>query len=99
MGSYQNAVKGGSTVPLKFNVFVNGVEKTDTAGLTFSVVQVACVGDAGETPVAFLTTGGTSLRYGEGQFVQNWKTPTAPGCYFVRVTGDGLLLSAVFKVR
>ena len=47
----------------------------------------------------FETTGGTSLRYAGGMFVQNWRTPTAPGCYFVRVTGDGLLLSAVFKVK
>jgi hypothetical protein len=99
VGSYQNVVRGGSTVPLKFNVFVNGVEKTGTSGLTFSAVQVGCTADSGETPIVFETTGGTSLRYTGGQFVQNWLTPTAPGCYFVRVTGDGLLLSAVFKVK
>jgi hypothetical protein len=28
-----NTVKGGATVPLKFNVYVDGVEKTDTSGL------------------------------------------------------------------
>jgi hypothetical protein len=99
VGSYQNVVKGGSTVALKFNVSVNGVEMTNPDLLTFSVVQVGCTTDIGETPVPFETTGGTSLRYAGGQFVQNWKTPTAPGCYFVRVTGEGLLLNAVFKVR
>ena len=99
VGSYQNVVKGGSTVPLKFKVYVNGVEKTDTSGLVFSAVQVSCSGDAGETPVIFMTTGGTSLHYGGGQFVQNWKVPATPGCYLVRVTGDGLLLNAVFKVK
>jgi hypothetical protein len=98
-GSYQNVVKGGSTVPLKFTVAVDGVEKTDTSGLTFSAVQVGCTADTGETPVLFETTGGTGLRYAGGQFVQNWQTPTTPGCYFVKVTGDGLLLSAVFRVK
>ena len=47
----------------------------------------------------FITTGGTSLRYGGNQFVRNWKTPTTPGCYFVRVTGDGLLVSVLFRVK
>ena len=79
VGGFQNAVKGGSTVPLKFNLFINGTEKTDTGGLLFSVVEVGCYASAGETPVSFLTTGGTSLRYTGGQFVQNWKTPQAAG--------------------
>ena len=99
VGGYQNALKGGATVPLKFNLFVNGIEKTDTAGLAFSVVEVGCDAGVGETTVPFLTTGATSLRYTGGQFVQNWKTPTAPGCYLVRMTGDGILVSALFKVK
>jgi hypothetical protein len=99
VGGFQNAVKGGSTVPLKFNLFINGTEKTDTDGLLFSVVEVGCSASVGETPVSFLTTGGTSLRYTGGQFVQNWKTPQLPGCYLVRMTGDGILLSALFNVK
>jgi hypothetical protein len=61
---------------------------------------VACEAGAPEEWVDVVTTGGTALRYDTtgGQFVQNWKTPTVVGCYFVRVTGDGLLLSARFKV-
>jgi hypothetical protein len=96
-----NTVKGGSTVPLQFNVYVNGVEKTDTAGLLFSVVGVSCGGGATEDPVDFTTTGNTSLRYDGTQFVQNWKTPKTLGCYVVRMTttADGLSLSAVFKVK
>lgn len=99
----RNLVKGGSTVPLKFNVRdANGAEITTSAGianLAFLVTRVWCDANAEEVPVPFVTTGGTSLRYAGGFFIQNWKTPTAPGCYFVRVTGDGLLLSAVFKVK
>ena len=97
-----NTVKGGSTVPLKFNVYVNGVEKTDTTGLTFGMWAVACSNSGAEDPVDFTTTGGTSLRYdaAAGAFVQNWKTPKAPGCYFVRMTtADGLSIGALFKVK
>lgn len=37
-----NKVERGSTVPLKFNVHVGGVEKTDTAGLEFTTESVPC---------------------------------------------------------
>jgi hypothetical protein len=97
-----NTIKGGSTVPLKFNVYINGVEKKDTTGLTFGVWSVACSNSESEDPVDFTTTGSTSLRYDTsgGTFVQNWKTPKAPGCYVVRMTtADGLSISALFKVK
>ena len=96
-----NSIKGGSTVPLKFNVYVDGVEKTDTSGLQFGVRAVGCAISAGEDPVDFTTTGGTELRYEGGSFIQSWKTPTVPGCYLVRMTttADGLSLNALFKVK
>jgi hypothetical protein len=96
-----NTVKGGSTVPLKFNVYVDGVEKTDTSGLQFAVWAVGCASSAGEDPVDFTTTGGTELRYSGGSFIQSWKTPTVPGCYLVRMTtsADGLSLNALFNVK
>jgi hypothetical protein len=92
-------------VPLKFNVYVDGVEKTDTrdVDLQFSVTQLGC--DTGaEDPVDFVTTGGTSLRYDttERQFVQNWQTPKAAGlCFVVKMTttADGLSLSATFRTK
>ena len=100
---FVNTVKGGSTVPLTFNVYVNGVEKTDTAGLVFSVFAVSCSAGAGEDPVDFTTTGNTSLRYdtSEGHFVQNWKTPKSTGCYLVRMTTtqDNVSLTALFKLK
>jgi hypothetical protein len=96
-----NTIKGGSTVPLKFNVYVDGVEKTDTSGLQFGVWAVGCAISAGEDPVDFTTTGGTQLRYEGGSFIQSWKTPSVPGCYLVRMTttADGLSLNALFKVK
>ena len=96
-----NTVKGGSTVPLRFNVYADGVEKTDTSGLQFGVWSVGCETSAGEDPVDFTTTGGTELRYAGGSFIQTWKTPRAPGCYLVRMTttADGLSLNALFNVK
>ena len=105
VGGALNSVKGGSTVPLKFNVFgdtgaeITHPESIDNLAFTVSLVQ--CEFGVPEESVEFMATGGTALRYDTtaGHFVQNWKTPTAVGCYYVRVTGDGLLLSARFKVR
>ena len=99
-----NTVKGGSTVPLKFNVYgANGVEITNPAGianLAFQVTRVSCESGEPEDDVPFQTTGETSLQYTGGMFHQNWKTPKTPGaCYLVKVTGDGLLISARFKTK
>lgn len=99
-----NTVKGGSTVALKFNVYAaNGVEITSAAGisnLAFRVVRVSCQSQEQEDDVPFQSTGETSLRYADGAFIQNWKTPKTVGaCYLVKLTGDGLLLTARFRVK
>jgi len=99
-----NSIKGGSTVPLKFNIFANGVEKkalTDIQG--FTVAEVPCSSSGFITDVEFTTTGGTTLRYDTtvGQFIQNWQTPKAPGkCYQTRMTAlDGSHIDAFFKSK
>jgi hypothetical protein len=99
-----NSIKGGSTVPLKFNIFANGVEKkavTDVQG--FAVAEIPCSSSGYTTDVEFTTTGGTSLRYDTtgGQFIQNWQTPKPAGkCYQVRMTAlDGSHLDAYFKSK
>ena len=98
-GGFVNTSKAGSTVPLKFNVYVNGQEKTDTAGLNFSVTTIACTLAPGD-PVDYVTQEDTNLRYAGHQFHLNWKTPKVPGCYIARVTNaDGLLLSATFRLK
>ncbi len=111
-GSLWHIIKGGNTVPLKFNVFTaeGGTELTTTSAAiaSFQAWRLSsCVGgtegDALET--AELSTGGTVLRYDAtgGQFVQNWQTPKAGGadmCYRATVTmKDGSTLTAFFKVR
>jgi hypothetical protein len=103
MGSVFNTVKGGSTVPLKFEIFA-GVELTDTASIqSLQAYQVACTASGSEDPIETVTTGGTSLRYDwtSGQFIFNWQTPKKPGnCYKVTMTTlDGSSLSAFFKLK
>jgi hypothetical protein len=101
-----NTVKGGSTVPLKFEVLLNGVEQTSTSVVDqFTARQVSCSLNDGvqEEDVDFTTTGGTSLRYDtkDGQFIQNWQTPKKAGsCYTVTMrTIDGGVISADFKLK
>lgn len=79
MNGVINTVKNGSTVPLKFEVFIDGVEKTDTASLYFWANLVSCSALSGtvEDTIEVLSSGGSVLRYDSvaGQFIQNWQTP------------------------
>jgi hypothetical protein len=100
---YLNLVKAASEVSLKFNVSVNGVAKTDTAGLRFTVAPVACAGGVPD-PAAFVTPRESKLGYSrvDRQFVQEWEIPKGSGaCYVARMTttADGLYLSATFKTK
>jgi hypothetical protein len=70
--------------------------------LDFLVSRITSETGAHEDAIPFETTGATSVRSDATgrQFVQNWKIPTTPGvCCLVKVTGDGLLLSARFQLR
>jgi hypothetical protein len=100
-----NTVKGGSTVPLKFELFKGTTELTDTANVKpVQSTKVSCsTGTGVEDAIETVATGGTSLRYDTtgGQFIYNWKTPTGAGtCYKVTVTAqDGSTISAYFKMK
>jgi hypothetical protein len=105
MNGVVNTVKGGSTVPLKFNVYnCNNVEITSTSYILFQSAQFAeypC-GASNEVPLEDVpNTGATALRYDGNQFIQNWKTPSTKGkCYVVRVTTiDGSYIEAYFKTK
>jgi hypothetical protein len=105
MGGVWNVVKGGSTVPLKFEVFAGSTELTTTSSVVgFSAGATACptngyVGDL----IEVLATGGTVLRYDgtSGQFIFNWQTPKKPGaCYQVTMmTADHSTLVAKFILK
>lgn len=102
-----NTVKGGSTVPLKFQVrtasggYINSL--TIISGFVLTQVQCGSLTTA-IAEVDFTTTGGTTLSYDSpsNQFHQNWKTPKQPGtCYRVDVVFTGGLqrLSASFQLK
>jgi len=99
-----NTVKGGSTVPLKFELFAGSTELTDPANVkSLQSQKVSCSSTGTEDAIETVATGGTSLRYDltGGQFVYNWKTPTGAGiCYKVTVTAqDDSPISAYFKMK
>ena len=103
--SVWNTIKGGQTVPLKFELFTSagGTELTsvsDVAG--FALAALPC--SAGlDDPVDpdFSMNGSTVLRYADGQFIVNWDSPKgANKCYRVTMTArDGSQLSTFFKTK
>jgi hypothetical protein len=104
MGGVVNSVKGGATVPLKFEIFAGSTELTATSAImSFTQKQVTCGTSTATDEVEVTTTGGTTLRYDAtaGQFIQNWQTPKKPGtCYQVTMTSsDGTQTSALFKLK
>jgi hypothetical protein len=89
-----NTGKAGQTYPMKFKVFGDASDSSTEITDTSVIVQPlkyqkidcgtgAASGDAIETTAS----GSTVLRYDttSGQFIYNWKTPTAKGCYQVTV--------------
>ena len=100
-----NTVKGGSTVPLKFNLYAGALKKTNVADvLGFAFAPMECGASALASDVEFTTTGGTSLRYDgtAGQFIQNWQTPKMPGtCFAVQLTAQeqSTTIVAYFKLK
>jgi hypothetical protein len=104
MGGVYNTVKGGSTVPLKFELFAGQTELANTSVVSsFKTTKITCSGAVLEDAIENLATGGTSLRYDTtaGQFIQNWKTPTGAGtCYAASMTAaDGSTITAYFKLK
>ena len=107
-----NAIKGGQTVPMKFNIYrtAGGAQVTTVAdaftGAGFGAYQLpSCSGGytEEEIPLTDLSTGATELRYDGTQFIQNWKTPKVNGadlCYRAVITAkDGSTVTAFFKVK
>jgi Chitobiase/beta-hexosaminidase C-terminal domain/Glucodextranase, domain B len=101
-----NTVKGGSTVPIKFELFAGTTELTDTSNVTtLTQKQISCtsLNTAMTDDIELTATGGTVLRYDTtaGQYVYNWQTPKAAGiCYQVTVSAkDGSSKTAYFKTK
>ncbi len=102
MNGTANTAKAGSTIPIKFEVFEDGRELTDTS-VVKSIGYKANVGctAASEDAIEDLTET-TGLRYvsSSGQFVYGGQTPKTAGCYNVVVkTVDGSQLTALFELK
>ena len=103
MNGVLNTVKGGRTVPAKFEVFAGTTELTDPGLMEFTAAKIQCTPGGAEDAIEVVASGNTSLRYDPigGQFVYNWKTPTGAGnCYKLTMTAkDGSSISANFKLK
>jgi hypothetical protein len=107
-----NTIKGGQTVPLKFNVFAGAVEKTTSEAFPSSDLNKAfqmqklanCTDSVATDPIDYTATSGqTVLRYDTSgmQWIQNWATPrvSATTCYRTFVTfADGSTIEAFFQL-
>lgn len=105
MGGVINTIKGGSTVPIKFELFVGQTELTDTADVVtpLKYQTINCDSSEIQDSVETVSTGATSLRYDTtgGQFIYNWQTPKTSGkCYSVTISAlDGSSRTALFKTK
>lgn len=103
MNGVLNTVKGGSTVPAKFEVFAGDTEITDPGLMSFTMARTQCLLTSPTDDIETTATGSTSLRYDatSGQFIYNWKTPTGAGtCYQLKMTAkDGSSIIASFKLK
>ncbi|MBM2852473.1 MAG: hypothetical protein HW420_1020 [Candidatus Nitrosotenuis sp.] len=112
MNGVVNTVKGGQSVPLKFEVFdgipAGTTERTSVLDISkFTQAKLPSCTDFAATPadaIEITNTGGTSLKYDTtaGQFQANWKTPKLPNtCWVVKVnaTNNGESLTAYFKLK
>jgi hypothetical protein len=103
MNGVMNTVKGGSTVPAKFEVFAGATEITDPGLMSFSMAKTTCSLLSPTDDIETTSTGSTSLRYDTtgGQFIYNWKTPTGAGtCYQLTMkAADGSTIRANFKLK
>jgi hypothetical protein len=105
MNGVLNTVKGGSTVPLKFEVFKGTTELTATSAIVTPLTAKRVNCDSGTTldEIETVASGSTTLRYDSttGQFIYNWQTPRQPGtCYDITVgTQDGSSVLAKFRLR
>jgi hypothetical protein len=85
-----NKVKAGATVPFKFKVY-EGAAKAKSAGVvaSFTTQQYDCTTMAAiGTPVPVASSKkGFTLRYFDGAFHQNWKTPKPAKAAKVKVKG------------
>jgi hypothetical protein len=104
MNGVYNLVKGGSTVPVKFELFSGSTEVTSISAVkSLTYTPTACNTNALTDEIETTVITATGLRYDSsvGQYVYNWKTPANAGlCYrLTLVMLDGSSLVAYFHLK
>jgi hypothetical protein len=94
-----NRGAAGQTFPLRFSVFVDGVEQTSTEGIAVAVSSIGCQDGEPIEEIEPSSPGSTALKYVGGFFRLNWKSPAQPGCYEVTVSTGASEISAYFDLR
>ena len=99
-----NTVKGGSSVPVKFNVTAGDTLVTDPAIAAVSWVSIPCPDQSASDAIEQTVTSASSgLRWDAGsqQFIYNWRTPKTPGtCLQLQVTtSDNVVHTADFLLK
>jgi len=96
-----NLGKAGKTYPVKWTLTQNGAAVSDLGAVESLKFGSAPCGTAPDDTLETTATGGTSLRFDAtaGQYIYNWQTPSAAGCYVLLLTlGDGSIWPAYFKL-
>jgi hypothetical protein len=100
-----NLIKGGSTVPLKWQVSNERGGYVSDLGIVNQAASgvIGCMSGALTDSLATDATGGTSLRYDStaNQYIYNWQSPKKSStCYRVTIAlTDGTSHTALFQLR
>lgn len=94
--SVVNVAKAGRVIPVKVEVFLNGIENENTGAVTFKLYKSnACAAGAQDAIETFMAVGeaagGDAFAWNtDGGFYQyNLKTPSTAGCYSGEVLFNG----------
>jgi hypothetical protein len=96
-----NLVKGGSTVPLKFQVLQGATVVTDPSITTgFTALPVSCASPGISIGAASAPSATPRYNAEDEHFILNWRVPSTLGCYEATITlSGGATFSALFEVR
>jgi hypothetical protein len=103
-GKVVNSGKAGRTYPIKFQLKDSTGNYVSTLSAVRSITysnSTACASGSTDS-IEYSTTSSSGLHYDStaNQFVYNWATPSAPGCYMLNVNlADGTTDLSLFSLQ